>query len=160
MGRTRLAVPYVQHVDSIWRGRRVTTVHTELSPVSEKVMWSHGGRKYHRQGCQAHYHGKSLWDIDDWLGYQVEYGTLDDATMRGKLPCLVCKPEIGFPPLFRQNFGHRPVNEYEGTPFRAIHTVCSRCVVWKEPWNVNGKRLQIGVRVEWPCMSAKVLGVV
>lgn len=148
MGRTGLAVPYAQYVDSIWRGRRVTTIHTELSPVSEKIMWSQGGRKYHRQGCQAHYNGKSLWDTDDWSGYRTRYGTLDDAATNGKLPCLVCKPEIRFPPLFRHAFGHRPVNDYEGPSFR----MCSRCITW----SVDGIRLQ----VEWPCMSAKVLGVV
>lgn len=31
------AVPYVQNIDSIWRGRRVTTIKTELGPVNQAV---------------------------------------------------------------------------------------------------------------------------
>lgn len=159
MSTARLAVPYAQHVGSAWRGRTVTTLRTELSPVSEKIMWSHGGRKYHRQGCQAHYNGKSLWDTDEWSGWPITYGSLSDATVRGKFPCLVCKPEVEFPPLYRQNFGHRPVNE--GTPLRPVRMVCERCIIWTRKWSLHEEgSFRVLNRVDWPCTSARVLGLV
>ena len=57
-------------------------------------------------------------------------------------------------------FGHRPVDEYEGTPEgeRGVsRIVCARCVRWTN-WEDVG--VSAGQRVGWPCMSAVVLGLV
>lgn len=60
----------------------------------------------------------------------------------------------------RETFGHEPVDEYAGTPEGArggSRIVCARCMRWTR-W--SDVRLFCGRRVDWPCTSAVVLGLV
>lgn len=108
------------------------------------------GRKYHMvEDCHLMHSGEDLWDGDSegyWHNsgsFRREVETVQEAVMCGKLPCLSCVPVEyrKFPPLYRQTFGHEPVEvPIPGGP----HVVeCARC---------SG--------VEWPCSSAVVLEIV
>ncbi|MFD4968905.1 hypothetical protein [Streptomyces sp. NPDC058424] len=133
------------------------------------TVYATRGRKYHTDPkCPLMINGEYLWDGDgeDWLhiagSYRREDPTPQYAAMRGKLPCLHCVPESlrVFPPLYGQDFGHKPTDEYAGTPegYRgATHIVCARCMTWTR-WPDVG--LSVGARVSWPCTSALVLGLV
>jgi hypothetical protein len=142
-----LTTPYVQNVDSVWRGRRVNTIRTELNLLSGEIMWSRGGSKYHRKECRACFRAKNLWNPGD--RYPAEYGPPGKAAEAGKFPCLVCGPEAVFTSRPGQDFGHRPVTDiWRVTGDRLV---CARCT--------DSSLLRPADRVSWPCMSAGILGI-
>jgi hypothetical protein len=136
------------------------------------------GTKYHTDSkCPAMIHGELLhdWESDDYAGgflagsYRI-VTNVNDATMRGKLPCLHCVPaELRvFPPLYGQTFGHEPValgvviheawtNHSACTECKARTTplVCARCMEFDDSgmWRIPAHP------VHWPCTSAIVLGL-
>jgi hypothetical protein len=79
------------------------------------------------------------------------------AALTGYTACRVCVPPALALPATGETYGHKPVNEYAGTPFRTQRIVCARCVRWVR-WRPGG--LAIGTYVAWPCTSAVVLGLV
>ncbi|MFF1284379.1 hypothetical protein ACFVY4_27005 [Streptomyces sp. NPDC058299] len=130
--------------------------------MSAPTVYVTHGRKYHvRADCPRMVYGENLHDWEgetDWgydgftAGtYRREDPSPQDAAARGKLPCLHCVPaELRlFPPLYGQDFGHRPIVSFiDG---RALNRVCARCTT-NTPTGVWG--------VRWPCTSAIVLGLV
>lgn len=112
------------------------------------------GAKYHADAnCPLMNSGEDLWDCegDDYGGWHNSgsyrrTSTVQDATMRGKLPCLHCVPAEAraFPPLYGQTFGHVPF-VYDGAP------ICKRCFLQRRSYREA---------VAWPCTSALILGLV
>ncbi|MFB6955506.1 hypothetical protein ACFCYB_00360 [Streptomyces sp. NPDC056309] len=135
------------------------------------TVYATRGRKYHADPkCPLMINGEYLWDGDgeDWLhiagSYRREDPSPQYAAMRGKLPCLHCVPaeHRAFPPLYRQDFGHKPVTGIapEG---RALTSVCARCrtrqvYCWLNEWGAPHRGVRT-VSVRWPCTSAIVLGL-
>lgn len=124
------------------------------------------GLKYHTDAnCPRMIHGEELHDCegDDYGGwfsagsYRI-VSNVQDAVMRGKLPCLGCVPaELrAFPPLYGQTFGHWPTR---GISLDSLaDDVCQRCTEWGV-WYGDANELR-PVHIQWPCTSAVVLGLV
>lgn len=133
----------------------------EQYPERTAVYASHGARAFHATpSCSALRAGHDLWDLDDWSGYATKPTTIETAMGAGKLPCGACLPELlagWFRTPCEDDFGHQPVDEYAGTPFRTERIVCARCVRWVR-WRLG--TLAVGTYVAWPCTSAVVLGLV
>lgn len=137
--------------------------------MNKQTIYVTHGKKYHtdkqcpqmRNGEEMHrYDDDSVYDGGFTAGtYRNEVPSPEVAASRGKLPCLYCvEPEDRtFPPLYGQNFGHRPVNLYEDTRFDIVSLACARCITWTNWPEVD---MKAGVRVKWPCTSAVVLGLV
>lgn len=109
------------------------------------VIVTQGG-KYHADAtCYMLANGEALWrnDSEGWTpgAYRREVDTVELAAMCGKLPCLNCVPadQRAMPPLYRQHFGHEPMDVITNGRLRAVE--CFRC------------------QIEWPCTSARVLGI-
>lgn len=88
--------------------------------------------------------------------------TMAEALGMGKWPCSHCYPDSSAALVIspcEEDFGHVPVDEYEGTEYAAsgvTHIVCDRCIVWSRLVD----DIMSGIRVEWPCTSALILGLV
>lgn len=123
------------------------------------------GTAYHVDAhCPLMLNGEALWDGDGedyWhiMGsFRREVSGPQYAAMCGKWPCLHCVPaELRiFPPLYGQTFGHKPITGFiDG---RGLTSVCARCFI-----PCDGRHIGCydgGYRIQWPCMSAVVLGLV
>lgn len=116
----------------------------------ETVYITHGAKYHVDASCRLMNSGEDLHDYEGDVDYGGGFtsgsyrktGTVQDATMRGKLPCLHCVPaeHRAFPPLYGQTFGHEPMDVVTNGKLRAVE--CYRCPV------------------AWPCTSAIVLGLV
>jgi hypothetical protein len=94
--------------------------------------------------------------------------SLGDAAVKGFEPCTVCYPDfqkiVARLPS-EEDFGHRPIDQYEGSEHGVESIACERCVDWK-PVKVHNTETgseetwSMGRRIAWPCMSAVVLGLV
>jgi hypothetical protein len=94
--------------------------------------------------------------------------SLGDAAMKGLEPCAVCYPD--FRKIVAQlpcedDFGHRPIDQYEGSESGVKSIACERCIDWN-PVKVHNTETDseeiwsMGRRIAWPCMSAVILGLV
>ena len=101
-----------------------------------------GGQRYHRTpDCPRLAGGQALWDTDEWVlgmhaamlhgGYSIHEETAQHAAMRGRTPCLVCRPPLVQMPLYGQTFGHVPYF-YDGVD------ICQRCWVPSGPFSAHG----------------------
>lgn len=127
-----------------------------------RVFVTHG-RKYHIDAeCPRMNCGEDLWDFDDEWGNHHSSGahrhtvyTLQQAADLGKYPCLHCVPVTIRVLPESPDFGHRPYDEYEHEDNPGLsHIVCERCMVWTR-WHDVG--MSAGVRVPWPCSTARML---
>lgn len=129
------------------------------------------GTKYHLDpACPLMVNGENLWDSDSegWFHFAGSYRRQEPnatrAAMCGKLPCLHCVPaeQRAFPPLYGQDFGHRPITG-SALGVRGTFQVCARCHVrqghcWLDEWETPHYSAYY-VSVRWPCTSAIVLGL-
>lgn len=137
--------------------------------MNKRTIYVTHGRKYHTdRQCPQMRNGEEMhhYDGDTEYGggftagtYRNEVSSPEAAAARGKLPCLHCvsAEDRTFPPLYGQNFGHRPVNLYEDSRFDVVSLACARCITWTR-WPEVG--LHAGVHVRWPCTSASIFGLV
>ena len=151
----------------------------------ETVYITHGAKYHVDANCRLMNSGEDLHDYEGDVDYGGGFtsgsyrktGTVQDATMRGKLPCLHCVPaELrAFPPLYGQTFGHVPkvaVDALDG-PQPNKPRVCARCIRHVRKWSSRtvGYDERAGVqwengwvylqlKIAWPCTSAIVLGLV
>lgn len=124
------------------------TDHQETD--DRKVFVSGGGSRYHSlMNCPALVNGQSLndWDCpDDYCSHRghvyprrVDEMPLAEATLLWS-PCRVCRPPLA---PTTEDFGHEPEPIYTNGPERQ----CRACT----------KRF--GDVVEWPCRTARILGL-
>jgi hypothetical protein len=137
--------------------------------MSATVYTTFGGRRFHfDRACQALRSGQDLWDwdCDDYCRHDhrsakaVRTRSNLGAALLGYTACQACVPPALALPATGQTYGHEPVDEYAGTPEGArglSRIVCARCIRWTRWREVQ---LYCGRRVDWPCTSAVVLGLV
>lgn len=135
----------------------------DTNTMTETTVYaSKGGTAFHNtRNCRAREAGQGLWDTDDWPGYAIQPMTIPAAMGAGKLPCLVCMPDLGanwFRTPCEDDFGHEPFGPYDGA------MVCRRCYVtvireWVDAYD-NPRHRRVRDVVLWPCTSAVVLGLV
>jgi hypothetical protein len=139
--------------------------------MNATVYTTAGGRRFHAdRWCRALESGRNLADTDcgcdEYCRHRMpQRHALDPrvprvAVQRGFTACRVCVPRAFALPPTGETYGHEPVDEYAGTPEGArglSRIVCARCIRWTRWREV---RLYCGRRVDWPCTSAIVLGLV
>lgn len=118
--------------------------------MSAFVSVTLGGRRFHTPYCDAQDAGRGLW----WSRYGERWLRPEDAAHAGYTACRVCVPPALALPATGQTYGHEPVTEPDlwGRPV----VVCARCSEGGARWGWDDRL----IRVDWPCMSAVVLGLV
>lgn len=127
---------------------------------------------YHRnRDCRRLNMGRDLWDTDCPYEYGCSHRhsagpmtekTLAEALGLNQRACTECFPGSQAAlatASCEEDFGHQPIDEYEGTEYAAngvSRIVCRRCIQWFRA--VDG--VQFGIHVAWPCTSAIIYGLV
>lgn len=146
----------------------------DTNTMTETTVYaSKGGTAFHNTpDCRARWAGRDLndWDVNDkgrnWVPgcralntYPIGPMTIPAAMGAGKLPCLVCMPDLGaswYQTPCEDDFGHWPTR---GISERGLaDDVCQRCTVPGVWWGDVAELRP--VHVLWPCTSAVVLGLV
>ena len=126
---------------------------------------------YHRnRDCRRLNMGRDLWDTDCPYEYGCSHrhsaGPMTEKTLAEALgldqrACAECFPGSQAAlatASCEEDFGHQPIDEYADTEFegKVSRIVCRRCV----NYFMTVDDVRLGQRVEWPCTSAIVLGLV
>lgn len=102
-----------------------------------------GGQRYHAAvDCPRLLGGRDFWDGDECSPYPIREETAEHAAMRGRTPCLACRPPLVQVPLYGQTFGHVPEPIYVDGPEM-------QCAIDTRRWN--------GEPIPWPCLTAVLL---